>query len=152
MNHAHLVQKLSQAINKIGKVLPRAELSADLYQTDSMKAALSQLYACIILFFQRCVRWYNKGPLRRALSSIKTPFELEYKDLLDRVSLCSKTVEGISQAAARAELRLTRTLVELLHSQSVEKSTELHEMLTRINSSTWQILQIALCKSIPKYL
>jgi hypothetical protein len=59
IGRATLVEKLAQAFVAIGDVLPRADLSAKLCQTDYMKDALSKLYAYIIMFLRLCVRWYS---------------------------------------------------------------------------------------------
>src|ERR1700712_2813302 len=80
INHANLVHQFSKALSRIGSVLPRTRLSAELYRTDHMKEAICSLYAHILLFFQKAVKWYNLGPAGRALSSLFKPFELHYED------------------------------------------------------------------------
>jgi hypothetical protein len=93
------------------------DLSAELYQTKYMEAALSQLFTYIILFLRLCVRWYNKNPLSRICSAIKTPFELGYQDLLEHIRECSKAVDDLANAGARVEVRDVRILTELQYAQ-----------------------------------
>lgn len=142
------MQKLSQALVEIGDILPRAELSAELYQTDYMQEALSRLYAYILLFFQLCVRWYNKSSIRRVLSSIKTPFELDWQDLTEQIMLSSKAVEDLANAGARAELRYVRTLMDLQHAKFTAMDTKLLKMQAKSEEYMSQILQIATCKKL----
>jgi hypothetical protein len=142
LNRANLVQKLSQALVAIGNVLPRADLSAELYQTEYMESALSRLYAYIILFLQLCVRWYNRSPLGRLWSSIMSPFELDYQELAEQIQLCSKAVDDLANAGARAEIRHIRTVLELHHAQSRERDAKLLEMQKKFDDSMVQLLQV----------
>jgi hypothetical protein len=136
------VQKLAQALVEIGDVLPRAKFSAELYQTDYMQEALSRLYAYIILFFQLCVRWYNKSPIRRVWSSVITPFELDWKELTDQIMLSSKMVEDLANSGARSEIRLVRTLVELQDCKLTALDSKLLEMQAKFDQSMSQLVQI----------
>ncbi|KAF2113903.1 hypothetical protein BDV96DRAFT_600662 [Lophiotrema nucula] len=143
INRAELVQKVSQALVAIGDVLPRAELSAELYQTEYMEAALSRLYTYVIMFFQLCVRWYNRSSLGRLWASFKTPFELDYKDLVEQIRVCSHAVEDLANAGARAEIRNIRVLLELHHARAIEQDAKLLELQNRLENSMTQLMQVA---------
>lgn len=80
-----------------------------------MKDAIANMYAHIILFFQRAARWYNKSSAARALSSILKPFELEYQDTVEQIKLCSETINNIAHGASRAEIRDMHVTVQLMH-------------------------------------
>jgi hypothetical protein len=136
------VQKLAQALVEIGDVLHQAKFSAELYQTDYTQEALSRLYAYIILFFQLCVRWYNKSQIRRVWSSVVTPFELDWKELTDQIMLSSKMVEDLANSGARSEIRLVRTLVELQDCKLTALDAKLLEMQEKIDQSMSQLVQI----------
>jgi len=108
------MEQFTEAVSKVGEVLPRAELSAALYPTDRMKKAISMLYAHIIRFFQKAVKWYNRSPAGRAFSAMVKPFELSLKDIVEKINSCSRTVDQIASAAAKAELRmLHQKVIEL---------------------------------------
>jgi hypothetical protein len=146
INRANLIQKLSQALVAIGEVLPRADLSAELYQTEYMEAALARLYTYIILFLTLCVKWYNRSPLGRFWSSLKSPFELDYQELVEQIQRCSGVVEDLANAGSRAEIRHVRVLAELNHNQSRELDTKLLNVLEvqeRIEASMIQVLEVA---------
>jgi hypothetical protein len=134
----------------IADVLPRAELNAKLYKTPEMETVLSRLFADIILFFSLCVKWYNRSSMGRLWSSLKTPFELDYQELVDQIRSCSIAVEERAAAAARAEARdfhtttrefqsETRALLKLGHSQS----TQLLERQARFEVHVLQLIQDA---------
>lgn len=157
MNHANLVTQFSKALAKIGDALSQARLSAELYQTDLMKEAVSHLYAHIILFFQKSVKWYNMSSAGRALSSIFKPFELEYEDTILEINLCAQNVNDIASAASRAELRQVynvqqkelearderlREMQEQLEARD-ERLREMQKQLKDIQEKTCMFLQIA---------
>ncbi len=135
--------KISQAIVAIGEVLPRADLNAELYPTDYMETALSKLYAYIIMFFQMCVRWYNRSPLGRLWSSIKDPWELDYRELLDQIKHSSAAVEDLANAGARVEIRQINTALELHHVQSADRDAKLLESQSKMEASLNHLVQIA---------
>jgi len=146
MNRANLFEKLSQALITIGDVLPRMDLSAELYRTKYMEAALSRLFTYIILFLRRCVRWYKKSPLGRMCSAIKTPFELGYQDLVNHIQECSKAVDDLASAGARAEIRDVHELARLQHAQIWKldaKQAEVIEGQKKLEVQVTQLLQLA---------
>jgi hypothetical protein len=130
----------------IGDVLPRAHLSVELYQTADMKAALSRLYTCLIMFFHLCVRWYNQNSWGRLWSSLKNPFELKYKDLVADIESCSTLVEGLANGGARVEIRDIHVLSELDHTKLTEIDAKLEKVydgqkgqLTEINANVLRL-------------
>jgi hypothetical protein len=80
---------------------------------ESMKEAIARLFAHIILFFQQAVKWYNMTLAGRAVSSIFKPLELNYKESLKEIKLCSQAVNNIANRASRAELRNIHTIIEM---------------------------------------
>ncbi|KAI4681790.1 uncharacterized protein J4E84_007386 [Alternaria hordeiaustralica] len=146
INRATLFEKLSQALIAIGDVLPRMDLSAELYQTQYMEAALSRLFTYIILFLRLCVRWYKKSPLGRICSAIKTPFELGYQELVNHIQECSKAVDDLASAGARAEIRDVHTLAMLQHAQIRELDAKLAGVMEgqkKFAAHITQLLQVA---------
>ncbi|KAH7131793.1 hypothetical protein B0J11DRAFT_547899 [Dendryphion nanum] len=142
INHANLVEKLAQAITAIGDILPRAELSAELYQTDLMKTALSRLYGSILLFFQLCMKWFNKSSAGRLWASIKTPFELRYEPIFEQIQDCSTLVDDLSNTGMRVEIRGVRTLTESCHSKGLDIDRRLQEIETKLDISMKQLWQL----------
>jgi hypothetical protein len=135
INRASLFEKLSQALNTIRALLPPMNLSAELCPSQYMEAALSRLFVYIILFFHRCIRWYKKSSLGRMCSAIVTPFEIDYKDLVEHIQECSKVVDDLANAGTRAEMRDVHVLTNVQLAQSRELDVKVLEILERQKKS-----------------
>lgn len=105
MNQEELLVELAKAISRIADVLPRTELHAGLYRTDRIQQAVSMVYAKIIEFSVRAIKWYKKNKLKHSITSIIKPFSLSFKDIVDEISERSRTVDELASAAAKAEIR-----------------------------------------------
>jgi hypothetical protein len=133
MNHADLVQKLSEALVAISNVLPRTELSAALYPTESMEAALSRLYVSIILFSVQCVRWYNRSSLGRLWKAFKDPFELFYQDLVEQIKLCSDHIDALANAGIHAKAHDSIVMQKQHHTLLIELDLKLVQMQAKFD-------------------
>src|SRR2546423_1198690 len=106
-----MVSELSKALTKVGEVLPRAQIDATLYDTPWMRNAIARLYAYIMLFLQKAVKWYTMGSRWRALSSILNPYSSSFKEVVDEIKKSAESVDAIARTSGRAEVRgLTRGL------------------------------------------
>ncbi|KAH7395180.1 hypothetical protein DE146DRAFT_615269 [Phaeosphaeria sp. MPI-PUGE-AT-0046c] len=143
LNRATLVEKLAQAFIEIGDVLPRSNLSAELYQTDDMKDALSRLYAYIVLFLQLCVKWYNRSSVGRLWSALKAPFELDYQDLVEQIKISAASVEHLADAGARVEVRDIRTMQDIHYARFVSFYNKLLDRQAKFEASVKHLVQIA---------
>jgi hypothetical protein len=132
LNHAELVVELSKALTAIAEVLPRIKLDGSLYPTDYMKAAISRVYAHIILFLQQAVTWYTAGTARRIASSFFKPYSLSYKDTVDEIKKCTESVDAIASSAARAEMRDLSITIQEQGVKLRETDQTLHTMQGRL--------------------
>jgi hypothetical protein len=123
-------------------VLPRADLSAELYQTDYMKDALSRLYAYVIRFLHLCVRWYSRSSLGRFFSGLKNPFKLDYQDLVEQIKVCSAAIEDLANAGARVEIRDISTIQAIHHSQFMDLYSKLLKKYDWMENSLKQLLEV----------
>jgi hypothetical protein len=153
INHENLVAQFSKALDLISQSLPRCELSAELYQTDEMRDAVATLYAHILLFLQQAVKWYNVGPAGRALTSLFKPFELSYKETLEEIRLCAKTIDDISSLASKVEIREIKGLLQRESARLTEREEKLHEMQMKfsfaqqeLTAAVGAVLRIVSCK------
>jgi hypothetical protein len=85
-----------------------------------MEAALSRLYACIMMFFHLCARRYNRSSWGRLWSSLKDSFKLKYIDLIADIELCSTLVESLANAGARIEIWNIHVFTEAGHAKLAE--------------------------------
>lgn len=138
-NNAEIVSELTKAMVDIAEVLPRAKLNAELYQTHHIKAAISALYARILLFFRQLISWYNLPRARKLASVIFKPFKLELKNAVDEVKRCAMVLDAAANVAHKAETRSMHVSVQ-------ELFLELKTMRTRFDSLDRK-LDMAICKS-----
>ncbi|KAM7211291.1 hypothetical protein V8F06_013323 [Rhypophila decipiens] len=131
INHGNLVAQFSQAISMIAEVLPITQLSLELYQSDHMKNAVANLYAHILLFLKQAVKWYTVGPAGRALTALFKPFELSYKDTLEQIRLCARTIDSIASISVKAEVRDMNIFLQEESQRLVKRDEKLHEMQHR---------------------
>ncbi|KAF3105378.1 hypothetical protein TWF102_002300 [Orbilia oligospora] len=121
MNHEELVVQLAKGITKIAVALPRMELRAILYPTAQMKHLIQTLYAHIIKFLMRAVKWYQQPTWKRAVSSITEPFALHFKDILEDISEQSRQIDQLAVAASQAELRDMHLMVASMKNLLVDE-------------------------------
>jgi hypothetical protein len=132
----------SKALADIGNALRKTRLSAELYQHDEMKNAVAQLYAHIILFFQRAVRWYNRSRIGRAVEAIINPVELEYEDSVRQIQACADTVNDIATLSSRVELRDVQTLLKLKLPQLEDGMRRIESMQQSLQATATTNLQV----------
>lgn len=127
-NHAKSVAALAKGLSQIADSLPRIELATILYPTNRMKQAVAELYAHIIRFFVRAQEWYQQGKLRHAWDSFARPAELRYNDLIQQIEDCTREVDNLATAGARAEQRDIHLELRELTKKQKESETLLLEM------------------------
>lgn len=119
----------------MAEVLPRAKVTAELYNTADMKSALSTLYAHLLLFLKQALKWYNVGPAGRALSAIFRPFELSYGGTLREIEQCALTIDKIASLHVRLEVREIRDVSNEQAGKLVRIEDKLHQMQRWFESS-----------------
>lgn len=106
LGHARLVAEYAEALVCIGDVLPRAQLSAALYQNDMMRAAVARLYAQLLRFFRAAVEWYSRSGFERAVNAVFKPFECGLKDVVEKIKTCAELMDKIAESSMRVDQRL----------------------------------------------
>lgn len=92
-------------MSEIADVLPRVEFRSNLFPTDRMKAAVSNLCADILKFLTRAHKWYAEGSLKRAIHSFTQPFGLRYGDILEDIRRGSGVVKDLAACGQLFEMR-----------------------------------------------
>jgi uncharacterized protein Yka (UPF0111/DUF47 family) len=75
---------------------------------------------------------------------MKSPFELDYQDLVDQIKVSSAAVEDLASAGARVEVRDIRVIQDLYHDQFVTYYERILERQSRIENSVTQLMQVAI--------
>lgn len=118
MNQEELISQLAKAMCKIAEVLPRVELKALTYRTDTIKHHIESLYATIIKFFDRVIKWYQEGPAKHAWNAFWKPFRLRFQDLCDEIDEGARRVDKLAEALMQAEVK---ELLEMCRSFRLEQ-------------------------------
>lgn len=119
---------LAKALSTIGDELPRVNLLAGLYPTQRMKRAVTDLIVNILDFVTRAHVWYAEGKVKRALHGFTRPFDLQYGDILDKVTRAAREVRDLAACGLVVEFReLQKTLISDLRDVKKSLSTEFAE-------------------------
>lgn len=124
LNHEELLKEICKAISNLADVLPRTELHSILYPTARMQEAVSLLYAKIMEFVVKAIKWCKKSKTKHAIAAITHPFELKFKPIIDDITRRSRGVEELANAAVKAEIRDLHFTVHQMH-RSIAHLTEM---------------------------
>lgn len=127
-------------MTKISYALQEAALSANLYHTGGIKKAITSLYIDVITFFIKVAKWYKKHRLTRLISAIAKPFQLDYRDTLEKIRVSSEIIEGIAAGQSRAELRIISTATPLMRADIERMRVEIEE-IARVQACQTTILR-----------
>jgi hypothetical protein len=106
-----------------------------LYPTDQIKRAIVAMYAYILRFLLRALRWYQESKPMHILHAITRPPELRYDDLLKKISSLAHNITEIALLSSHAEQRdLHAKIKEHLSGQKV--------MQAKIEQLTFLVLQM----------
>ncbi|RDW90971.1 hypothetical protein BP5796_02136 [Coleophoma crateriformis] len=105
VNHQSLLVRLSTGLCQIADMLPRASLILQLYPTSQMKNIIVTLYAHVLRFLLRALRWYQEGRIKHAVHAITSPAELRYDDLLKKIFSLSDSMKDLALASSHTEQR-----------------------------------------------
>ncbi|KAK7912160.1 hypothetical protein PG985_014641 [Apiospora marii] len=141
VNHAELVKGLAKACSQIADSLPHADLSLILYPTPAMREAVARLYAAIIKFAIRAMRWYQQGKSKHILSAIVSPWSLHYEEELRDIDQSSRNVQDLAQSASRAELRELRFQVHQSRSDQQQARVELMDLKSTVENGFKTVTQ-----------
>lgn len=93
------------ALCEISEFLPSVELVLALYPTAIIKHAASMLYAHILRFLVRALKYYEESRLMRAVHTITRPAALRYQDLISLIRRDAETVKKHAATSSQAEIR-----------------------------------------------
>jgi hypothetical protein len=135
VNHQKLVCRLSGGLCEVADILPRAELILQLYPTPHVRRTIVSLYAHIVRFLIRALRWYKDSTTRHMIHAITRPVELRYDDLLDLITVQARGLTELASASSHAEQRD-------MHS-TIQRQTRYHkETQKSIEQLTALVLQM----------
>ncbi|KAJ5697453.1 hypothetical protein N7488_011137 [Penicillium malachiteum] len=139
IEHKKTGSVITNSLLDIADALPRVQLVSSLYQTESVERMVATLYACIIKFLLRALRWYEEGSLKRALHAVTKPVGLQYDDIIDEMSRVTNSLMAEATAGSQAEQRdmhseliAIRNTVELTGNISRVEQKQQRQMLQEL--------------------
>ncbi|TVY54373.1 hypothetical protein LCER1_G006832 [Lachnellula cervina] len=105
VNQQKLISRLSSGLCQIAEVLPRAELIIRLYPIPGVRHLISNMYAHILRFLLRSLRWYQESKLSHLIHAITRPVELRFGDLVEEIRVLSSNMDNLALASGHAEQR-----------------------------------------------
>ncbi|KAF2997547.1 hypothetical protein E8E13_000111 [Curvularia kusanoi] len=144
-NHEESVRQLSKALCQFADCLPRQELKLVLYPSSQMQRAVAKLYAKLINFMIRVMRWYQKSRPKRAIGAVFKPFALDFEEELNEVNELSRSVDEIASAAAQAEIRAVHAKVDEANAELTLVRLEIQRLGELVTQEASRAFQIASC-------
>ncbi|KAH6615867.1 hypothetical protein B0J18DRAFT_413199 [Chaetomium sp. MPI-SDFR-AT-0129] len=129
VNHEDQIKQLAKACTQIADLLPRAEITLKLYQTDAVLNEVTNLYISIIDFLRHAVNWYKQGKFRHTWTAIARPWELGFRDYVEDIDLSSRRLERLAQVSSQAELRATHLETSRMREELKETRMQLDKLL-----------------------
>ncbi|CZR68291.1 uncharacterized protein PAC_18190 [Phialocephala subalpina] len=105
INHEESITQISKLFSKIATALLRREMASLLFPIDQIKHNVSKVYACLLKFMLRAMKWYTEEKFRHYISAISRPSQLRFDDLLEEIENCSRLVDQLAAGAAQGEQR-----------------------------------------------
>ncbi|RDW73419.1 hypothetical protein BP6252_07326 [Coleophoma cylindrospora] len=105
IEHEEKTKQMSKALTEIGSILPVTILPLGLYPTPQMMETVAHLYAKIMKFLVKAIKWYKSSPVKHAFGAVLQPWALSYKDAKEEIWELSRQIDKMANMAAQAELR-----------------------------------------------
>ncbi|KAF2967363.1 hypothetical protein GQX73_g6195 [Xylaria multiplex] len=117
VEHERTATTIVRALCDISDSLPSMEISLALYPTSVMKHLVSMLYAHIIRFLIRALKYYEESSLMRVVHSIARPATLRYDDLINLIRRDEEMVRRHATTSSQAEIRAVHNSILTLSTQ-----------------------------------
>ena len=134
INHEETFKLLAKSISQVADRLPQVEVVSELYPTGRMEVAVEKLYSCLIEFLMMAYGWINESKLSHIIHSITRPPELEYTDLLERITTCSREIRRLAVVASQAELRIMHASIGKIMSGMESSESTLKDVVMKLDS------------------
>lgn len=156
VEHENICTTIVVALCDVADSLPRVELAAALYPTDIMRQAIAQLYAHIVRFLIRALKWFEEGKLAHAIHSITKPASLRYADIIKEIQRETQSITNQAISSSQAEQRdmhieisAIRNLVDTAAIRSQSEQREVQDELSNLTTMVTQLREdIALDQAV----
>lgn len=133
INQETLIKELSKALCRICEAVRHVQLKLLLYPVKEMQELVGRLYANLIKFAVRAIKWYREPRILHALSAIARPYPLRFKDIVEDIHDTIRQIDRLALSMSQAEQR--QILLKLdetrAASQDVQRMVRLELEATR---------------------
>ncbi|KAK0744482.1 hypothetical protein B0T21DRAFT_357894 [Apiosordaria backusii] len=143
LNHEEMVKSLAKSCTCIAETLPRVDLSLILYPTTAMRDAVAWLYAVIMRFIVHSVRWYRQSRIKHILTSITSPWSLDYEPELREVEQHARTIDKLAQSSSQAELREAHFQIHQIRSDLLAARGDIKVLTTFVEDRFQRMMEFA---------
>lgn len=117
VEHDRTAMVIITALCDISDAIPSVELSLALYPTTAIKHSVSLLYAHILRFLVRALRYYEESRIMRVVHTVTRPSALRYDDLIKSIRHDMEKVRKLAAVSGQAEIRALHNSVIALSAQ-----------------------------------
>ncbi|KAI1415684.1 hypothetical protein F5Y13DRAFT_147541 [Hypoxylon sp. FL1857] len=110
-NHQKLIYKLSAGLSQVASILPRACVIIQLYPTPQVNRIIVSIYAHILKFLLRALKWYQESKVKHMVHAITQPAELRFNDILETITELSRSMTEMAWVSSHAEQRDMHTSI-----------------------------------------
>ena len=100
MNYINLTMRVADMLEEIGDNIPHFLLYQRLLPTIRMSQVISKLYAAIIEFLCCTIVYFHRRRIRRYFSMLWAPFEIRFKETMEKIQRLQICVENDARATA----------------------------------------------------
>ncbi|KAK3985454.1 hypothetical protein QBC44DRAFT_299081 [Cladorrhinum sp. PSN332] len=141
-------EALTELIKSISQRLPVAEFYKTVFPTNSMKAAVARIYACIMKILDEALVYFRGWRLNKLVDALLNN-RSKFQDLIDDLEVEYKTMQELKDASHVAQTadmmdvvsdtnRIVTKLYENFHSQTLAISMSMEILHSKMHSLTIQ--------------
>ena len=108
-----------------------------------MKQEVARLYAYLIQFLIKALKWYQEGTFKHIIHSITQPVGIKYKDILENIEDCSRCIDQWAVSSAQAELRDVHTLQREVHTDLKNTGSVVRRSTMSVDEIMRRVIDIA---------
>ncbi|KAK4061555.1 uncharacterized protein Triagg1_10264 [Trichoderma aggressivum f. europaeum] len=132
-DHDDLLSQLYGGLNDIAHIISRTEIIIQLYPTQQIKQVVVAIYARILEFLLRVLRWYRESKMTHLRHALTKHMEHQYGDLLATISSLSDTMCKMALDSSHAEQRdMHKRIAQIMHEQKLTRES-IAELITAVS-------------------
>lgn len=117
-----MIKEVSKALCRICEAVKHVQLNLLLYPTKDMQGQIGSLYAHLVRFAIRAVKWYREPRFLHMVTSITRPYSLRFKDIVEDIQDTIRQIDRLALGMSQAEQR--QILLKLNEAQTANETEQ----------------------------